>query len=138
MSEYGSYPLLKVDLGDDYVATVELCNGKYNHFNMEMLAGLADAFEALDAFEAFEALDAFGALDEAGGMVRVDGNTRRLVVSRGPSMYFPTPRSPTRITLCVGRPLAIRASATSADFMTSCRPASSGGGVPAPGHRSTG
>lgn len=48
MSEYGSYPLLKVDLGDDYVATVELCNGKYNHFNMEMLAGLADAFEALD------------------------------------------------------------------------------------------
>lgn len=48
MRKLGPYPLLDVTLDDDHVATVELRNGNYNHFNMNMLTGLADALEALD------------------------------------------------------------------------------------------
>lgn len=48
MRKLGPYPLLDVTLDDDHVATVELRNGDHNHFNMDMLTGLADAFEALD------------------------------------------------------------------------------------------
>lgn len=48
MTEVTPEPKLNVTLGDDYVATVELTNGDYNFFDMEMLLGLADTFEALD------------------------------------------------------------------------------------------
>ena len=33
MRTFGSYPLLEVTLGDDYVATVKLANGENNFFN---------------------------------------------------------------------------------------------------------
>jgi len=56
MRTFGSYPLLEVTLGDDYVATVKLANGENNFFNMDMLVGLADAFEALDAEGACRAI----------------------------------------------------------------------------------
>ncbi len=48
MTEATSRPKLNVTLDDDYVATVELTNGEYNFFDMEMLIGLAETFEALD------------------------------------------------------------------------------------------
>ncbi len=48
MTQTTSRPKLNVTLDDDYVATVELTNGEYNFFDMEMLIGLAETFEALD------------------------------------------------------------------------------------------
>ncbi len=44
-----------------------------------------------------------------------------------------TPRSPTRMGNCTARLAATRASAVRAASRTSARPASSGGGLPAPG-----
>lgn len=49
MRKLGPYPILDVALDEDHVATVELRNGEHNHFDMQMLTGLADAFEHLDA-----------------------------------------------------------------------------------------
>lgn len=49
------------------------------------------------------------------------------------STVLPTPRSPTMTMLFVGRPRRIRSSATRTVSRSSSRPASSGGGVPAPG-----
>lgn len=49
MQEFGPYPMLQVVLDDDHVATIEMQNGELNFFNIEMLAGLADALDVLDA-----------------------------------------------------------------------------------------
>ncbi|MDD9972106.1 MAG: enoyl-CoA hydratase/isomerase family protein, partial [Myxococcales bacterium] len=46
MTTYGEY--VEVEVGDDYVATVELCRPPNNFFNQAMMAALADALEALD------------------------------------------------------------------------------------------
>lgn len=46
MSEYTDK--FSVSFDDEYVTTVELNNGEYNFFDMEMLMGLAAAFESLD------------------------------------------------------------------------------------------
>ncbi len=52
---------------------------------------------------------------------------------RSSSTVFPTPRNPTIRMLLAGRPSRIRASAIRTVSRSSSRPASSGGGVPAPG-----
>ncbi len=48
MAKFGNYKLLGVDLGDDYIATVEMQNGDLNFFDLEMLTSLADCFADLD------------------------------------------------------------------------------------------
>ena len=39
---------LAIEIGDDYVATMELCRPPNNFFSLEMIAGIADALEWLD------------------------------------------------------------------------------------------
>jgi enoyl-CoA hydratase/carnithine racemase len=48
MQNFGEYISINVTIDDDYVATVEMDNGELNHFDLEMLASLADCFEDLD------------------------------------------------------------------------------------------
>ena len=52
---------------------------------------------------------------------------------RSSSTVLPTPRSPTSIALLAGRPIRARSRAMWTDSISAPRPASSGGGVPAPG-----
>ena len=40
---------LEIDIGDDFVATIELRHPPNNFFSLEMIAGIADALESLDA-----------------------------------------------------------------------------------------
>jgi len=40
---------VRVELGDDFVATVEMCRGPNNFFNVAVIGELADAYEQLDA-----------------------------------------------------------------------------------------
>jgi 2-(1,2-epoxy-1,2-dihydrophenyl)acetyl-CoA isomerase len=40
---------LTVSIGEDYVASVEFDRAPHNHFDVELIAALADAYEALDA-----------------------------------------------------------------------------------------
>ena len=47
MPDY-DYKMIGVTLHDDYVATVELQNGPFNFFDMQMISELGDAFHALD------------------------------------------------------------------------------------------
>jgi enoyl-CoA hydratase/carnithine racemase len=49
MADFGSFADLKVDLGDDFVAVVEIRRAPNNFFDQVLIAALADAFEALDA-----------------------------------------------------------------------------------------
>jgi len=41
-------PAISVSLDDDHVATVELCRPPNNFFSMDVIGGIADAFERLD------------------------------------------------------------------------------------------
>lgn len=43
-----SDPAITVSVGDDHVATVELCRPPENFFSMEVIGGIADALETLD------------------------------------------------------------------------------------------
>ena len=52
---------------------------------------------------------------------------------RSSSTVFPAPRKPTIKRLLLERPILVRSNATCAMRRISSRPASSGGGVPAPG-----
>ena len=56
MSKLDGYTLIEITLDDDHVATVELRNGEHNHFNMDMLRELADAFDQLDEDPACRAI----------------------------------------------------------------------------------
>ncbi len=47
---------LAVSVGEDHVATVEFERPPYNHFDVELIAALADAYEALDADPACRAI----------------------------------------------------------------------------------
>ena len=42
-------PHLTVEVGDDHVATVELCRPPNNYFSLGLIGGIADALEQLDA-----------------------------------------------------------------------------------------
>ncbi len=42
-------PAITVDIGDDHVATVEICRPPNNFFSMEVIGGIADALHELDA-----------------------------------------------------------------------------------------
>lgn len=46
---FGSYGDVHVDLGDDHVALAEIRRPPHNYFDVALIAGLADAVEALDA-----------------------------------------------------------------------------------------
>ena len=46
---FASFGDIAVDLGEDFVATVEIQRGPNNFFSHPMIAGIADALEALDA-----------------------------------------------------------------------------------------
>jgi enoyl-CoA hydratase/carnithine racemase len=48
MARFGEWKELGVEL-EDFVATVEIQRGPYNYFDHDLIAELADAFEALDA-----------------------------------------------------------------------------------------
>lgn len=48
MTQAAKEAKLRTSLDDDHVATVEFTNGDYNFFDMDMLVGLAETFEALD------------------------------------------------------------------------------------------
>ena len=39
---------LAIEIGDDYVATIELSRPPNNFFSLEMIAGIADVLESLD------------------------------------------------------------------------------------------
>ena len=41
-------PVIRVDLGDDHVATIEMCRPPNNFFSLDLIGGLADALEHLD------------------------------------------------------------------------------------------
>lgn len=43
-----SSPAITVSIGDDHVATVEICRPPNNFFSMEVLGGIADALDRLD------------------------------------------------------------------------------------------
>jgi 2-(1,2-epoxy-1,2-dihydrophenyl)acetyl-CoA isomerase len=47
---------LAVSVGEDHVATVEFDRPPHNHFDVELIAALADAYEALDADPACRAI----------------------------------------------------------------------------------
>ena len=49
MAEFGTYGDVHVDLGDGYVATVEIRRGPNNFFDITLIQSLCEAFEALDA-----------------------------------------------------------------------------------------
>lgn len=43
-----SSPAVSVEIGDDHVATIELCRPPNNFFSMDLIGGLADTLEQLD------------------------------------------------------------------------------------------
>ncbi|MDH3753243.1 MAG: enoyl-CoA hydratase/isomerase family protein [Acidimicrobiia bacterium] len=43
-----SEPALRIDIGDDHVATIEMRRPPNNFFSLELIGGIADALEALD------------------------------------------------------------------------------------------
>lgn len=49
MGDFATFGDIAVDLGEDYVATVEIRRPPNNFFSHPMIAGIADALEALDA-----------------------------------------------------------------------------------------
>ena len=49
MREFGTFGDVRVELGDDHVASVEIRRGPNNFFDMTLIASIGDAFEALDA-----------------------------------------------------------------------------------------
>lgn len=49
MADFGRFGDIAVDLGEDYVATVEVQRPPNNFFSHAMITSIADAFEALDA-----------------------------------------------------------------------------------------
>ncbi len=56
MSDFSSMKHVSVEIGSDYVATVELSNPPLNFFNVTMIYELADTFEALDKDPACRAI----------------------------------------------------------------------------------
>lgn len=48
VGSFGVYGDVHVDLGDDHVAWAEIRRPPHNHFDVALIAGLADAVEALD------------------------------------------------------------------------------------------
>ncbi len=48
MADFGTFGDVYVDIGDEYVATVELRRGPNNFFDISLITSIADAFEALD------------------------------------------------------------------------------------------
>lgn len=48
MAEFGTFGDVHVDVGEEYVATVELRRGPNNFFDIHLITSIADAFEALD------------------------------------------------------------------------------------------
>ncbi|WP_394761985.1 tetratricopeptide repeat protein [Phenylobacterium sp.] len=65
--------------------------------------------------------------------VRWEPSSSAMVWARTSRIVFPTPLKPTIKGYWIGRPRAHRFRATSVFLSTSARPASSGGGLPAPG-----
>jgi len=49
MSDFGRFGDVRVELGDDFVATAEIERGPDNFFDLALVDALAEAFEALDA-----------------------------------------------------------------------------------------
>jgi enoyl-CoA hydratase/carnithine racemase len=49
VSEFGRFGDIAVDLGDDFVAVVEIRRAPNNFFDQNLISSLADAFEKLDA-----------------------------------------------------------------------------------------
>jgi enoyl-CoA hydratase/carnithine racemase len=47
---------LEIEVGDDHVATVEFSRPPHNHFDVELIGSLAEAYEALDADERCRAI----------------------------------------------------------------------------------
>ncbi len=56
MSDFDSLTHVSVNVGEDYVATVEISNPPLNFFNVTMITELADVFEALDKNPACRAI----------------------------------------------------------------------------------
>ena len=56
MTEFGTFGDVRVQLGEEYVATVEICRGPNNFFDITLIASLCEAFEALDADPACRAI----------------------------------------------------------------------------------
>ena len=56
MASFGEFGEVSVDLDGDHVATVEYHRPPNNHFDVELIGDLADAFEALDAEDGCRAL----------------------------------------------------------------------------------
>ncbi|MDG2307847.1 MAG: enoyl-CoA hydratase-related protein [Candidatus Binatia bacterium] len=48
MTEFGVFGDVRVELGENYVATVELRRGPNNFFDITLITSIGDAFEALD------------------------------------------------------------------------------------------
>jgi enoyl-CoA hydratase/carnithine racemase len=49
MSQLGPFGDVTVEVGDDHVAVVEVHRPPHNYFNLDLIAALADAYEAIDA-----------------------------------------------------------------------------------------
>lgn len=49
MVELGTFGDVSVDIGDDHVAVVEIHRPPHNFFSLQLIASLADAYEAIDA-----------------------------------------------------------------------------------------
>ena len=56
MRAFGTFGDVHVDLGDDHVAEAVIRRPPHNYFDVALIAGLADAFEALDAEPACRAI----------------------------------------------------------------------------------
>jgi len=48
MADFGTYGDIAIELDDQYVATAEVRRGPHNFFDQQMIADLAEGFEALD------------------------------------------------------------------------------------------
>ena len=56
MPEFGTYGDIAIELHDDFVATAEIRRGPHNFFDQQMIADLAEGFEALDKDPACRAI----------------------------------------------------------------------------------